>query len=389
MHILLIPSWYPSVEHPIGGIFFREQALALQKAGHRVGVLVAPALRSKRDLLLTRKASDLSGIRTLEEDQGLPTYRTSQIAWFPGFLPWNNAQLIVRAGMGTFEMYCRDHGIPDVLHAHSILYGGFLAARIGGSQQVPTVLSEHSSRILIDNLRSDQRKIVHLTLAEIDKALAVSAPLAQALEKHLPGCQVEVVENMVDTGYFTPGDGAPPGDEFIFCTIAGLEPKKGLDILVDAFARVFTGSPVRLRIVGDGSQRSALEEQVHASGIAAQVEFHGRLTREGVREALQQSHALVSASLVETFGISLIEALSCGKPVVATRSGGPQAIINQDNGILVQAADPVALAHGLQRMIREYQQFDPVQIRANCQATYSEKVIVNKLETIYESLVYS
>ena len=189
MHILVIPSWYPTEEHPIGGIFFREQALALQKSGHRVGVLVAPTLRSKRELILTRKMSDLSSTRTIEEDQRLPTYRTRQFAWFPGFLPWNNAQLIIRAGTRTFEQYCRDHGIPDVLHAHSILYGGFLAARLGKSRQVPTVLSEHSSRILIDNLRTDQRKIVRQTLEEIDKALAVSVPLARALESHLTGCR--------------------------------------------------------------------------------------------------------------------------------------------------------------------------------------------------------
>ena len=194
---------------------------------------------------------------------------------------------------------------------------------------------------------------------------------------------------MVDTEFFTTGDEKPPEDEFIICTIAGLEPKKGIDILVQAFSSTFKGDPVRLRIVGDGSQRSALEEQVHGSGIAAQVEFHGRLTRKGVREALRQSHALVSASLVETFGISLIEALSCGKPVVATRSGGPQAIINKDNGILVQAGDSVALAEGLQRMVREYKDFDPLQIRANCQAIYSDQVIVHRLETIYKSLVYS
>ena len=387
MHVLFVPSWYQSIDNPIGGVFFRDQALALQKAGYQVGVLVAPKIRSKRQLVEVRRFSDIAVRFSIEDDLGLPTYRTCQWGWFPGFLPNGNLRLLVRAGLGSFVQYVNANGFPDVVHAHGILYGGYLGVQIHERWHIPTVLTGHASALMNGTLRPDQREVVQHTLHNTDKILAVGPALARSLNKYCPECIIEVLGNMVDTEFFIPGKDDVPLEPFIFSAVANLLPVKGFDILVKAFALAFRDEPVRLRIGGSGGERDSLERLAHELGIANQTEFLGSLTREEVRVLLQSSHALVSSSYIETFGVTLIEAMAVGKPVVATRSGGPEEIVNAMNGLLAPAGDTEALAAAMQQMVRNYKKYDPIQIRTDCAARYGERAIVEKLGEIYHSLV--
>jgi glycosyltransferase involved in cell wall biosynthesis len=259
----------------------------------------------------------------------------------------------------SFERYVNAYGLPDVVHAHGILYGGYLAVHIGKRWQIPTVLTEHSSALMSGALRPDQRKIVRHTLHNTDKILAVGPALAQTLNQYCPECAIEVLGNIVDTEFFIPGDDEMPFESFIFASVAILELRKGFDILIRAFALAFRDEPVRLRIGGSGSQRHSLEVLALDSGIADQVDFLGTLSREEVRTLLRRSNVLVSSSHHETFGVTLIEAMALGKPVVATRSGGPEAIINATNGLLAPAGDIEALAAAMQQMVRDYERYDP------------------------------
>jgi len=148
MHILLIPSWYPTPQNPITGLFMREQALALQEVQHQVGVLVSPVLRSKKNLTQVQRLADLYPITTVGNDVGIVTYRTIQWGWFPGFLAPANRHLVVKSGLRMFKRYLQEQGPPDVIHAHNISYGGYLATLIRKKWHIPVVLTEHSTRFL-------------------------------------------------------------------------------------------------------------------------------------------------------------------------------------------------------------------------------------------------
>jgi glycosyltransferase involved in cell wall biosynthesis len=304
-------------------------------------------------------------------------------------LPSGNLWLMVRAGLHAFVRVLQEQGRPEVIHAHSILYGGYLAIQIRERWQIPVVVTEHSTAFLRDLIRPGQQEIVRHTLRHADRRLAVGEALACSLRRYGNGCSIEVLGNLVNPDFFLPGKKEVPSPNFVFATVAALTPKKGIDVLLKAFAQAFRGEPILLRVGGDGGERAALEQQSGQLGIAAQVEFLGQLSREQVRTLLQQSHALVSSSYVETFGITLIEAMACGKPVVATRSGGPESFVNEGNGLLVPAGDARALAAAMQQIVRDYQHYDPNQIRASCVTRFGERVIVQQLEEIYCSLAPS
>ncbi|MBS3888818.1 MAG: glycosyltransferase, partial [Firmicutes bacterium] len=138
--MLVIPSWYPQHSGDIGGSFFREQALALNKHGCKVGVIY-PQLRSLRNWksVFTVKR----GI-SVEDDSGVMTYRSHGMNWFPRLV--NPAfKLFLLHGRRLYEKYVFENGVPDVVHAHSLLNAGLLAYNINKKHGVPYVVTEHSS----------------------------------------------------------------------------------------------------------------------------------------------------------------------------------------------------------------------------------------------------
>ncbi len=384
MHILIIPAYYPSPERPVTGIFFHEQARALKKAGHQVGVLVTPRLDVTRAYL--KRVGVKNAALTSREDylSEFPVYRMHW-GWFPRPVPPLVALLIRQAGFRAFEKYCAEQGRPEVIHAHNIFYGGYLAAQIGKKYGIPVVLTEHSTSYMEGLIIfPGQPLIIRSTLRKLSVRLAVSEALAKAMQPYAPEQPIGVIGNIVDTAFFKP-DAAALADDFTFSVIGTLETRKRQALLIETFAARFKGQRVFLRVGGEGATRLKLEALVAELGIGEQVVFLGRLSREQVREELRRCHALVSCSLVESFGVTLVEAMACGKPVIATRSGGPESFVRTEDGLLIPTEDGQALGNALQTLRDHYADYDAENIRAACVARFGEAAIVRKLSEAYLS----
>ena len=144
--------------------------------------------------------------------------------------------------------------------------------------------------------------------------------------------------------------GIPHGAPLVVC-VARLEPEKGHRTLLQALARVRAGRPdLRALIVGEGSQRQALEEAARELGIAQAVQFTG--FREDARTAIAAADVFALTSPAEPFGLVLIEAMALGRPVVATDAGGPREIVvSGETGRLTPPDDPQAVADALSDLI--------------------------------------
>ena len=158
---------------------------------------------------------------------------------------------------------------------------------------------------------------------------------------------------------------------FVFLCVARLSPQKGIDLLLQAFARGFSGSSdVRLRLVGDGPLLSSLQQLSARLGVAAQTDFVGRLSGPEVCAEMEAADAFVLASKYESFGVVVIEALACGLPVVSTASGGPDHLVDSSNGLLVPPGDMQALRDALLQMRCRASSYDRVAIRADVIGRY-------------------
>lgn len=138
-------------------------------------------------------------------------------------------------------------------------------------------------------------------------------------------------------------------------SIASHDEWKGLDVLISAMALLRDqGRAVRLVLAGDGPLRPELEGLAAALGLDQQVEFIGYQSRPAVARLLSECTLFVLPSRYETFGIVVVEALACGKPVVATAVDGiPEIIEDGTNGILVEPDDARALAAAMLRLLAD------------------------------------
>jgi glycosyltransferase involved in cell wall biosynthesis len=392
MHVLIIPSErYLSPEEPLSGIFQRDQARALKRAGLKVGI-VAPAHRSLR-WLRVRVRGWPRGIEIVE-DEGIPVYRSQAWRWIPGRVPYLGGQLILSVGKKLFTLYVHDNGLPDLVHAHNSLYAGVLAARLKQDYGVPFVLTEHSSAYLTNGFQGWQRLLIRHVLERSSARIVVSKHLGKVIEQLFPevASPWEWVPNILDPLFEYQNaleEEIPSSREpFCFLTVGNLVWVKGHEILLKAFAWVFKGKHhVYLRIGGDGPLRGKLERLCHHLGIKDQVKFLGQLTREQVLAEMRRCDAFVLPSFYETFGVVLIEALACGKPVIATACGGPEEIVNSANGILVPPGDKVALGRAMLQMLDSIGSYEREIIRQHCLNLFGEATVVSRLRKVYEHVL--
>ena len=384
MHILILPSFYPSQIRPTTGIFFVDQINALRGIGHQVGVLIAPRLYETLDYMRQNHRLPPALTRHPEDSS---TYRLHSI-WIPRIFPLINAFIHKHAIKSAFQYYCHSQGTPDIIHAHNIFYGGYMAVQIAEQYNIPVVLTEHSTNHLRGRIfLPGQHLVARRTLQQVERPLAVGQKLADVLnQKYHPKTAVETIANVVDTDYFVPTSNK---GVFTFVAVGQLTKRKRFDLLISAFAQLFHGQSVKLIIGGHGSEDRRLRDLIASLNMQSQVELAGQLSRSQVRELLQQASVVVSSSTIETFGVTLIEAMSCGKPIIATRSGGPEQFITDEVGMLIPVDDQQALADAMQAMFTSYDTFDQHRIREICIQQFSQQAIAQKLEHIYQQVLQS
>lgn len=238
----------------------------------------------------------------------------------------------------------------------SAVYGG-LAARLGGARAVAT-FHGHADLPEGDRLRGLRFRILNRTAARV---VFVSDHLRQAFLRATPlepGITT-VIPNGVDLSDCRPG--AAPAvraelgigpDELVIGAVGNVRTPKGYDDLLHAAAKLtLDGRRWRVVIVGDTSvdPYPRLERMVKELGLGERVLFTG--FRSDVGEVLRSFDLFVLPSRTEGFSLSTVQAMACGLPVLATRSGGPEEIIQDGvNGMLVPAGDPSALAAGITRL---------------------------------------
>lgn len=365
VHILIIPvEHFVTSRYPAGGIFQMHQATALRAAGHSVGV-INPGVISPRFLF--------SGYpyRRHELVDGIPIYRryARKLALQRFASPLDTVRTYEQLGMQLYEEYSVEHGRPDVVHAHDLLHSASVARAIGARDQVPYVLTEHSSAIADQGIAP---KVLKATVTCVTSAGAVTAVsrflgrrVSQALA--LPALTVHVLPNVLGAEFarseIAPDTGAKP---FTFLTVASLDDNKDQATLIAAFARTFRGSDVVLRIGGAGPLRRTLEAQSRQLGVERQVRFLGMLDPTSVQREMVKANCFVLSSRIETFGVVLIEALACGSPLIATRCGGPEDIVGDGNGQLVAPGDVHGLAAAMAGMVLDSSRYQRQQLRRDC-----------------------
>ena len=385
--ILIVPSWYPSDADPISGVFIKEQADALATQ-YDVAVLI-PEMRSWRDSL----KPNLKQVSNTNSDSPVPVYRESARPLIPHGPERIDYHTFERAAHAGFKKLLAKFGKPDVIHAHVVLPAGWSALKLGRRYSIPVVLSEHSGPFSMHLGTEVKRDLVRKTLNGVDQVIANSPALEQQLKNFEPNVDVKIIPNLVRTEFFVPainGDVRKfdPRAPLRFFLVARLVEEKGVNYLLQAAALLRNAETPRFELIigGDGPHRADLERMAADLGIAANCNFLGRLDRAGVRDWMNRSDVFVLSSLSETFGIVVGEAMACGKPVISTRCGGPESIVTDENGVLVDVANPESLAQAMSDFLNGRVSFDPATIRQSVVERFGVEAFLRNITSVYEAV---
>lgn len=276
------------------------------------------------------------------------------------------------------------YGIPDVIHAHGAMWDGYAAMLCARELERPYLITEESDSILtLEISRGDRRRVMQV-YRDAQCVIAVSDALKASVDCVAGAAIAHVVPNSVDSAYFHLPPVPRQSRPFVFLAAGDLVPSKRVDLLIRAFAQLHASEPdTRLVIVGRGKESSRLRELAYTYGVHDAIAFTGALDRGDVRQWMWDANALVLPSDFETFGVALIEALSTGLPVIATRCGGPEEIVTPDLGILIECNDGAALVRSMEEIHRR--DFDAVALRSTMISRYGYVEVSKRLCEIYES----
>ena len=287
----------------------------------------------------------------------------------------------------------------DVVHAH--MYRAEVVATQAawrradlGLRRPYVVSTVHSSRVRSEEDRALLRRLT----PRIDHVIAVSRAIVRKLEDEgRTTAPLSLIYNGVDLERYDRQEACCtlreeydiPEDAPIVGVVARLEVEKGHPTLIEAWPRVLESVPnAHLLVVGEGSRREALEEQVRALGLESRIVFTGR--RDDVPAITAALDVAVLPSYREAQGLSILEAMALSRPVVASNVGGiPEMIEDGRTGLLVQPHDPVALSAAVVRLLEDHPYADTLG-RAGHDLVHERfcvELMVRAVESIYDEAV--
>jgi glycosyltransferase involved in cell wall biosynthesis len=350
--VLVATPWYPTVASPFAGAFCRDGVEALRAAGHSLTVVHA-----------SPDARATVGDRVRR-------------ARYPGTA---RAAVVIGAARAAAAIAAAAAARrPDLIHAHVTLPVGLAAACVGRLLRVPVVLTEHTGPFESQLGSPLRERLATWTLASVHAVVAVSRALLARMRPFLPpGAPAHLIANPVDVEAFGRVRRPAPGQARLLF-VGRLAPEKRLPDLVEALRLLRQRRPAAtLRLVGDGPERARL--------AGPDVRIDGALSRAATADAVAEADVVVLPSQHETFGVALVEALAAGRPVVATRCGGPEEIVTPEVGELVPVADPPALADAIDRVLAR--RFDAAALSAYAGQRWSFAAFARAQGALYDELL--
>jgi glycogen(starch) synthase len=390
--------WHPTVQRPFAGSFVQAATTAVRPLFERVDLYntedwtgpadpVQARLVARAYAALTRAEGGAAARvgfapRLAPEDYwvtDIPTPVTPRRSYADWALSHESALRAALPG-GRFE--------AEVVHGHVGIYGGWLARRFAGPD-ARVVVTEHAS-FLGRILRQPRSRVLYAeALDRADAFLCVSERLRAELVDAFPSheAKILVVPNAVDIEAM-PVRPEPVTDLNRWIYIGKVAAAKGVPELVEAFAVAAEDSAdLRLTILGSGPLVEPLRVRVAELGLVGRVEFHDAVPPQRVFEFLHAHDLLVHPSKSETFGMTVVEAVGSGMPVLVTRCGGPEetlAGLDGVAGLLIEVStEPGVIVDGYLRLAERLADLDPARARAELAGRYGSAAVARRLAAAY------
>ena len=382
LNILLIASWYPSMEDPTSGSFVQEQAHMLRDFGHQITVIHPFMLGTFSNSIAKRSYQTFSiedDIRVLRVGVAppLPFFRSNSYAYC--FHRVLKAMKKVQLNPQEFT----------IIHSHAAFMGGYVAMRLYQNVGIPFIHTEHASGLLFNpnQYTSTDKRLLQSIYSSARNVLFVSHfSLNNTIDilKITDSSRFSVVPNLIKADFFKESlnRGSKPTN---FLMVGDFIPVKNHELLLRAWKAVQTKyTDIKLTLIGDCIDEIELAKRFPELNFGL-ITIIPRLGRQALFELMKSHDVILSSSLVETFGLSIAESQALGIPAVVTNSGGVTDIISPETGIVTEP-NVEAFGKGIFQMIDTFDSFDASRIRQLAMDRFSPPVIMQQLNAIYSKV---
>jgi glycosyltransferase involved in cell wall biosynthesis len=378
-HILFLASWYPNSTAPALGNFVQQHARAAALK-NTVSVVFATADENL-------EAGELEIVENHSENlhEYLVYYGKIKSNPLKRFRAYKKAMQL------GAESAVSDQGKPGLVHLHVAWRAGVAAVPIANQFKVPLVITEHWSGYLPEDGRYSGIGIKRFTKRAVKRAshiTAVSNRLVNAMMKHGLQNRYSILANCVDTDIFRLAAAKIQNGLKLLHVSMLVEKEKNISGMLHVMKELKNKPGITLQIIGDGPERKKHEAYAKELGLSGKsVFFAGYKSPGEIAVAMQEADALLMFSHFEGMPVTIIEALSSGLPVIATKTGSIPEMVDEFSGMLVDPGNEDALEEAILDLYEKKLKFDAVAIREKAVARYSYAAVAHELDRIYSNLL--
>ena len=287
----------------------------------------------------------------------------------------------------------------DLLHVHYAIphaSAAYVARQIlkKTGKDIPYITTLHGTDITLVGKDQTYAPVVTFSINESDAITAVSDNLKDETYRHFDiEKEIIVIPNFVDTDRFQHSNKEhfkkmlAPNGERILAHVSNFRKVKRVEDVVTMFEKVHKQLPSKLLMIGDGPERQNIEEYCRTLNICSDIRFLGK--QDQVDEILSITDLFVLPSQYESFGLSALEAMACGVPVISTNAGGlPEINVQGVTGYMSEVGDTDDMAKHAIEMLKDEDKLKQFKENAIAHArTFSRQRIIPLYEQLYESVV--
>ncbi len=287
----------------------------------------------------------------------------------------------------------------DLLHVHYAIphaSAAYFARQIlkKTGKDIPYITTLHGTDITLVGKDQTYAPVVTFSINESDAITAVSDNLKDETYRHFDiEKEIIVIPNFVDTDRFQHSNKEhfkkmlAPNGERILAHVSNFRKVKRVEDVVMMFEKVHKQLPSKLLMIGDGPERQNIEEYCRTLNICSDIRFLGK--QDQVDEILSITDLFVLPSQYESFGLSALEAMACGVPVISTNAGGlPEINVQGVTGYMSEVGDTDDMAKHAVEVLKDEDKLKQFKENAIAHArTFSRQRIIPLYEQLYESVV--
>jgi L-malate glycosyltransferase len=288
----------------------------------------------------------------------------------------------------------------DLMHVHYAIphaATAWLAKQMLRSQRdLKVVTTLHGTDITLVGQDPSYFTITKFSIEQSDAVTAVSSYLRDETYRAFgcTDCVVEVIPNFIATSDYYPATNVAtcrralaPANDAVLVHVSNFRPVKRVLDVVRTFEGVKRVLPATLVLVGDGPDRDAAQQEVDRLDLRRHVRFLGKV--ENVADVLRGADLFLLPSQSESFGLAALEAMACGVPVIASRTGGlPEVVVDGETGYLADVGDVAVMTERAVSLLRDRKSYQRMRAAAAARALdFATEKVVPQYEKLYEDVL--